>query len=118
MGGYLDEKLDSKYTNIGFVVYEGKYTATNFKKIDSFNLQQAYKGTLEHWLNSADEPLFIMDLRKVRADKSDESQWMKDRLLSRITGVLHFEEEFAPFDIDDYDLLIFIKNVEASELLF
>lgn len=117
MGQYLTDSLQSDYLKVGFVIAEGEYTAWNNNKLETCKVQPAFLGTLDYYLNSIDEPLFVMDLRKVRADNSNESKWIKGRLLERQTGSGFYENEFSAFNINEYDILIFIKKVSASELL-
>lgn len=117
LGGYLNQALGNDYLNVAFVVDNGKYIAWHNGGIDTYEVQPAFKGTLDYYLNSIDVPIFALDLRKVRADKSEETQWFKDRLLERHTGAGYINNEFAPFDINRYDILIFIKHVNAAELI-
>lgn len=118
LGEYLSKALGKDYLKIGFVIDNGEYTAwDNAGGVKTFKVQPAFLGTLDYYLNSIDIPLFIMDLRKVRADNSKEAEWIKGRILERKTGSGYIENEFAPFDINKYDILIFIKHVNASELI-
>lgn len=119
MGSQLAKKLGSDYINIGFAFYEGDYNAIGEKGLTSYPSQSAYLGTYEYYFNKvADTPMFILDLRKVRQNNSDNCKWLKANLRFRTTGGMKITEEFNEVNVvDDYDIIIFINKVTPTKLL-
>lgn len=119
MGSILSERLGADYVNVGFTFYEGSYNAHGKDGLMSYPAQPAYLGTYEYNFNKiTDHPIFILDLRDVKKDESKNSKWLKSDLKFRSTGAVKEENEFHEVDlVNDYDLIIFIKNVTPSTLL-
>ena len=114
MGGFLKKSIGDDYRTFGFVGYEGSYTAWK-NGLQSFELPKAHPGTLEYVLGQLDEPLFILDLKKMREEDSSCLQWL---------GNLEFREVGATPEIfyntqisDMFDYLIFIRNTSASHMI-
>ena len=114
MGGFLRKSIGDDYRTFGFVGYEGSYTAWK-NGLQSFELPKAHPGTLEYVLGQLDEPLFILDLKKMREEDSSCLQWL---------GNLEFREVGATPEIfyntqisDMFDYLIFIRNTSASHMI-
>ena len=114
MGGFLKKSIGDDYRTFGFVGYEGSYTAWK-NRLQSFELPKAHPGTLEYVLGQLDEPLFILDLKKMREEDSSCLQWL---------GNLEFREVGATPEIfyntqisDMFDYLIFIRNTSASHMI-
>lgn len=114
MGGFLKKSIGDDYRTFGFVGYEGSYTAWK-NGLRSFELPKAHPGTLEYVLGQLDEPLFILDLKKMREEDSSCLQWL---------GNLEFREVGATPEIfyntqisDMFDYLIFIRNTSASHMI-
>ena len=62
--------------------------------------------------------MFLLDLRALKNDNSNYSQWLKSSLRFRTTGGMKIDEEFSETNLlNDYDLIIFIKKVTPTELL-
>ena len=113
-GGFLKKSIGDDYRTFGFVGYEGSYTAWK-NGLQSFELPKAHPGTLEYVLGQLDEPLFILDLKKMREEDSSCLQWL---------GNLEFREVGATPEIfyntqisDMFDYLIFIRNTSASHMI-
>ena len=114
MGGFLKKSIGDDYRTFGFVGYEGSYTAWK-NGLQSFELPKAHPGTLEYVLGQLDEPLFILDLKKMHEEDSSCLQWL---------GNLEFREVGATPEIfyntqisDMFDYLIFIRNTSASHMI-
>lgn len=117
MGDYLKHELGNDYLTFGFSFYEGSYLATGDRGLSSYAAQCAYPGTLEYLLNQLDEPLFILDLKKIQAENSPVMEWIND-LEFRFVGGAKISHEFTPRRItDDFDYLIFIRESTPSCLL-
>ena len=118
MGDHLSQKLGDDYVTFGFTFYEGNYTATGSKGLTSYDAQQAYPGTLEYLLEQLKEPIFILDLKKIKADNNKDTEWITQRLAYRSVGALGGNpNEFWEGKIsDDFDYLIFIKTSTSSVL--
>lgn len=119
MGHFLKDSLATDYTSFGFTFYDGSYTAIR-RSSNQFihKAQRAYPGTLEHLLEQVDEPIFILDLKKIRADNSPIIEWI-DALNFRHVGVVKIEAEFPDRRITDaFDYLIFIRESTPSQLLY
>lgn len=118
MGEYLSKKLGEDYVNIGFTFYDGSYTAYGDQGLTSYTAEQAYPGTLEYALNQLDEPIFILDLKKMKADAPAELTALTGSIEMRGVGAIGgLENEFFEFNvIDDFDYLIFIKTSTPSKL--
>lgn len=117
MGDILQDSLKTNYVNFGFTFYDGKYTGV---RRDSRELvqeaQRAYPGTLEYLLNKFEEPMFILDLKKIREDKSPVLLWIDD-LWYRHVGVVKIDDEFPDRNITNkFDYLIFIHQTSPSNL--
>ena len=119
MGSILSNKLGSNYLNVGFAFYEGSYNAIGQEGLKAYSAQTAYLGTYEYYLNQvSDHDMFLLDLRELKKDNSDNSKWLKSSLRFRTTGAMKMDDEFGDSNLlNDYDLLIFIKKVTPTELL-
>lgn len=66
----------------------------------------------------ADTPVFIIDLRKIREDKSENAGYINSFLEFRGVGGMKTDQEFFETHLSsDYDLLIFIKKSSLSHLI-
>lgn len=114
MGVFLKKRLADDYRTVGFVCYEGSYTAWK-DGLKAFDLPAPLPGTLEYALGQLDEPLFILDLKKMREERASAVQWIND-LEYREAGAT--PEIYSNIHIlDAYDYLIFIRNTSASHIL-
>lgn len=117
MGNRLKESLEDDYINFGFTFYDGSYTAVGADGLTSYAAQCAYPGTLEYLLGQLDEPLFILDLKKIKAENSPIIEWINN-VEFRQVGAEKRKDEFATCKItDDFDYLIFIRQSTPSQLL-
>lgn len=118
MGGHLKDSLAEDYVTFGFAFYYGSYTTNGKNGLTSYKAQTAYPGTLEYLLNQVDEPIFILDLKKIKADDDELTRWITEKLKFRIVGATKRDVEFLETTItDDFDYIIFIKTSTASKLL-
>lgn len=119
MGYHLAKKLGGDYATFGFTFYDGNFTATGNKGLTSYDAQQGYPGTLEYLLEQVKEPIFILDLKKIKTDKNKDTEWLTQRLAYRRVGAMGgIPNEFSEGIIsDDFDYLIFIKSSTSSVLL-
>lgn len=115
MGGFLKESLGEEYVNFGFTFYDGKYTGIspgNEERVQ--DAQRACPGTLEYLLDKLGDPLFILDLKKMREEKSPALTWL-DRLRFRHIGAVKVENEFPDRGITEkFDYLVFIRESTPS----
>lgn len=118
MGSYLSKELGKDYFTIGFTFYEGAYTAKGADYgVNSYDAQTAFPGTYEHFFATADEPIFLLDLRTIPKD-DPACAWIYQNLEFRHTGAVKTPRAFSPTALyDDFDLLIFIKKSTPSILL-
>ena len=117
MGDFLDDSLKSAYTNFGFTFYDGTYTGIRRDSKDFVQkAQQAHPGTVEYLLEKLDEPIFILDLKKMRTDRASTLTWIDD-LWFRHVGAAKLENEFTDKDISEkFDYLVFIRHTTPSQL--
>ena len=118
MGSHLAQKLGDDYVTFGFTFFDGNFTAFGSKGITSYEAAQAYHGTLEYLLNQLNEPIFILDLKKIKSDKHKDTEWLLERLDYRCAdAVAGGQFEFQNRKIStDFDYLIFIKTSTPSVL--
>jgi erythromycin esterase len=117
-GAYMADAIQKKYVAIGFAFYDGSFTNTGPKGITSYPAQTSFTGTYEHFLNQINEPIFILDLKKIKADKPVELNWLLSTLPFRVVGAGTLRYEFDDQNIaNDFDYLIFIKTSTGSHFL-
>lgn len=114
MGAFLKERLGDNYRTFGFALCEGAYTAWG-NGLKSFDLPVPVPGTLEYVLGQLEEPIFILDLKRLREDNAPVLQWMDDlefREIASTPGALSMYRIS-----DNFDYLIFIRNSSPSHIL-
>lgn len=118
MGAHLSQKLGDDYTSFGFAFFDGAYTAAGSKGLTSYDAMQAYPGTLEYLLEQLKEPIFILDLKKIKSDNPKDIEWLTKQLEYRRVGAMGgMQNEFSESKVpDDFDYLIFIKTSSPSKL--
>lgn len=118
MGAYLAQSFNEDYIAVGFTFNEGQYTALGRKGLDTYPAQRSYPGTFEYIFNALEEPIFLLDLRKIRSDDSNDGLWFKKMLEFRNVGAVKVLNEFQPTNIfEDFDMLVFINESTNSKLL-
>ena len=120
MGDLLDKELGKDYVSFGFTFHEGRYTgiAPDEQQQWQHDAQTAYPGTLEHLLHQLDEPIFLLDLRRMREERAPALEWINQTRFRHV-GVIKVEEEFKDRNAaDQFDYLIYIDRVTPSHLLF
>lgn len=114
MGGILDEKLKNNYITFGFAFFDGTYKAMSNKDLGNVTAQTPYLGTYEYWLNSLNEPYFILDIRKMKEDK--DLKYLLTDFELRTTGSTKTNNEFSYRNLaEDFDYLIFINKSTNSD---
>ena len=117
MGGYLRDSLGEGYVNFGFAFAEGVCSYIGDRGIGSYEAQPAYPGTLEYLLAQLDEPIFVLDLKKMREADDPALKWI-DAMEFRVIGYLKAMREFYPERVSEaFDYLIFIRESTPSHLL-
>jgi|GEM_PF-293629 len=118
-GFYLTQSLGNDYIAFGFTFFEGSYIANGSRGVTSYEAVTAYPGTLEYLLNQLNEPIFILDLKKIKSDHHKDTQWLMEYLLFRDAdeyGDLLTSEYVYRKIVDDFDYLIFIKRSSPSSV--
>jgi len=112
MGYHLAKMLGDDHVTFGFTFSEGSYTAAGNKGLTSYPAVKAYPGTLEFFLEQLNEPIFILDIKKIISDNHKDTKWLKERLPYRRVGALGGQaSEFGIRKVvDDFDYLIYIKK--------
>ncbi|MBK8807233.1 MAG: erythromycin esterase family protein [Bacteroidales bacterium] len=89
------------------------------RKLDTYNAQEGYGGTLEYFLNSLDIPFFILDLKTIKKENNALADWLlKEIPYRRIGAVSMGNNDFKVANVaNDFDYLIFIKESSNSKLL-
>lgn len=128
MGKYLQNELAENYKAIGFLTYQGKYTAVadDAPKLDSFDLQIPPDDAMEAIINTLGMPNVLLNL-----SKNTLPEFLYNPVLSRCgwgIGAMEMPVEwqfnpppdvsFSDFIGFNYDGLIYIKTTTASQLLF
>lgn len=118
MGDHLSQKLGDDYKTFGFAFFNGSYTAAGNKGLTAYNAIQAYPGTLEYLLEQLNEPIFILDLKKIKTDNPKSCEWLKSQLEFRGVGAMGgMPNEFSDLNVsDNFDYLIFIRTSSPSKL--
>ncbi|MFD2904691.1 erythromycin esterase family protein [Sphingobacterium anhuiense] len=118
MGSYLADSISDKSISVGFTFYDGSYTAGGPQDLSTYAAETAFPGTYEYFFNQVNEPIFILDLKKVKAEKPTELNWLLSTLPFRTVGAEKRKHEFRDTNIiDAFDYLIFIKTSTNSHLL-
>lgn len=117
MGSYLKEYFGAEYISIGFAFHSGSYSAKGKDGVMAYTAQSSYPGTYEHFFNTIEQPIFLIDLRQIR-NRQDITNWLNNEMEFRVVGANKLTTEFYPTKlIDDFDFLIFIKETFASNLI-
>lgn len=121
MGHRLAQKLGDDYVSFGFTFFDGSFTAWGSHGLTAYEAAPAYRGTLEYLLNQVNEPIFILDLKKIRASNSQYTEWLRQQLDYRIAGSIggdRISNEFMNRKVvNDFDYLVFIRTSTPSVLL-
>lgn len=114
MGAFLKEHLGNDYLTFGFAGYAGTYTAWK-NGLKSFDLPVPAPGTLEYVLGQLDEPIFMLDLKRMRAENTPALRWLDDLEYREIASTPEILSVHCITETFDY--LIFIRNTSASHIL-
>lgn len=119
MGRRLEKELGADYLNIGFTFHAGRCSiiASGSEELQH-DVRTAPPGTLEYLLHQLDEPVFVLDLRRMREERTPLLEWINGMKFRHI-GALKWDDEFWDEGIaDQFDYLIYIDRVTPSHLLF
>lgn len=118
MGEHLADSLKNDYVPFDFAFNGGSYTASGKRGLTRYKAQPAYPGTLEYYLNLVDEPIFILDLKKIKSEGGESLRFITDNLKFRYGGMSQIDIQFFKSNtFDNFDYLIFIKESTPSKLL-
>lgn len=114
MGYFLKEAIGNDYLSVGFICYEGRFTAWK-NGLNPVDLPEPVPGTLEYVLGQLDEPLFLLDLKKMREDRAPAMRWIDELEFREIgaTPELFYKKRVS----ESFDYLIFIRNSSPSHIL-
>lgn len=116
MGSFLAQSYEDDYVTIGFTFFEGEFTATGQNGLGTYRSEKCPDGSYESIFNAVGQEMFLLDLRNV--PKSGHGKWIYDDLLFRQTGARKMENELQETALhEDFDMIIFIKNISASRLI-
>ncbi len=119
MGCRLEKELGADYLNIGFTFHAGRCSiiASGSEELQH-DVRTAPPGTLEYLLHQLDEPVFVLDLRRMREEHTPLLEWINEMKFRHI-GALKWDDEFWDEGIaDQFDYLIYVDRVTPSHLLF
>ena len=122
MGGYLNKFIgEDKYLSIGFLFYDGSYTALDTKsmKMTKVKSEIPYPGTYEYFFNELETNSFILNLKDLTELEKREYGNLFKKLDMRKVGATKLNRgEFKETNlIDSFDIIVFIKKSEPSILL-
>jgi erythromycin esterase len=130
MGKYLQNELADNYRAIGFLTYNGKYTAISTSgstpKLGAFDLQTPPDDAMESIIDKLDTSTLLLNF----SNKNALPDFLHNVILTRcLWGIGTYEvpkdqqfnpppgESFSDYVAFDYDGLIYIKTTTASQLL-
>jgi len=120
MGLYLGRMLGKNYVTFGFAFFDGSYRAYGNNGNTSYEATEPPSGTVEHLLEQLEEPIFILDMKKLKSE-NQELKNLLDQLDYRQLGALaRPKDEFGKYGekiTDELDYLIYIRTSSASTLL-
>jgi erythromycin esterase-like protein len=117
MGSYLATRYGAEYLAVGQTCYAGLYTAVvQGKGLKSDNLiVPPMPGSFEDLCHSTGLPLFVLDVRNPSAGGKG-SAWLTRPVQMRSIGALAVDNQQYEIHIsEDYDLVIYFENTEASK---
>ena len=118
MGAFLADSLGNDYVSIGFTFGKGTYTAVGEEGLSNYLSQKAPAGSYESFFEKIDEPIFLLDLRKIKKENSPMAEWILEELTIRNVGALKTENEFYKSNLtEDFDVIIFIQESTSSTIL-
>jgi erythromycin esterase len=117
MGSHLAARYGADYLAVGQTCYAGLYTAVApGKGLRSDNLiAPPMPGSFEDFCHSTGRPQFVLDVRNPGAgDKG--SAWLTRPVQMRSIGALAMDhQQYETRISEDYDLVIYFENTEASK---
>ncbi|MGO1521254.1 MAG: erythromycin esterase family protein [Sphingobacterium sp.] len=117
-GRVLADSLRDKYISVGFTFFDGAYTASGKNGITQYPAETAYPTTIEYYLNQLNDPILLLDLKKIRSDTREELNLIKEYIGFRAVGASKKKNEFEYRRIiDDFDYLIYIDRSHPTQFL-
>lgn len=119
MGDCLKDSLGNDYVSFGFTFCDGSYNAICSGSDEWVQpAEKAYPGTLEYLLEQLDEPIFILDMKRMRQEHVAAVTWL-DALKYRHVGAVKTRNDFSDYGVTaDFDYLVFIRQSSPSHLFF
>ncbi len=121
MGRVLAERYGEGYLSLGFTFYEGEYTARE-RETSALGTHTAGSAPAESvggTFHTLGLPLFALDLRTATQDPA--AAWLTEPQDLRMMGAFAVADEQAfssPTVLtDDYDVVVFVDRMTATELL-
>lgn len=118
MGGFLEEKLNDKYFNIGFSLNKGSYRAKRNGDFENCDLRCPFFNSYEYYLSMTDKPIYFLPTNKV----VDNLEWYNKKSASTFRSVGAVCNDFQFWESKDvfksYDALIYIENSTPAEPLY
>ena len=121
MGWFLAERYGDAYLSLGFSFYEGEYKARVGGidgELKTNTADPAPAESVGRVFHATELPLFALDLRP--ALQEPDAAWLTRPQPFRMAGsvALDNERDFYPTALtEDYDLMIFVDQMTATQLL-
>lgn len=120
MGSHLREKFGAQYANLAFCSSHGEYYAMSAARGDDriHQLATPPEQSFEAILESAGEPLLLVDLRSAKSDDPGSSWLTETRPFGGIIGALEMKDHYQPAKLQGhFDLLIYTRDTTAARQL-
>jgi erythromycin esterase len=122
MGAHLKKAFGTDYAAVGFALGEGTYTARNRSnwRVTSDNvLPSPDPRSYEYIFSLLGEDIFLLDLKRMKAENSEAMEWFLRSHRFRVIGALAegVKQNYGEKIGDRFDYLIYIRHSTASRLL-
>ncbi len=130
-GHRLKVKYNQDIINFGFNIYQGYFFAHLLNPVDGsysspclFELPASPKESYEEYLHSVDIPMYFLDINSnILPQGNPETEWLygpkKTKEIELYYEPYNTDQYFKSIQLKDiYDIMIYLENVDKSELLF
>lgn len=120
MGSHLRQKFGAQYVNLAFCSSHGEYYAMSADRSDDrlHELATPPEQSFEAILESAGEPLLLIDLRSAKSDDPGSSWLTEERPFGGIIGALEMKDHYRTTKLQGaFDLLIYTRDTTAARQL-